>query len=143
MRKFKILVVDDDVNLTFLLQQRLEKEGFQVATAHDVPDGVRAYRSFIPDLVLTDVSMGKESGFDLMRRIRHHFADVEAIYMTGDISVHQLALQEERRTHYVSVLAKPFSGRDLLEAVVARAQSKQRFTTSRAPGGRRRPTAQL
>ena len=39
MGKFKILVVDDDVNLAFLLQQRLESEGFEVENANSVTAG--------------------------------------------------------------------------------------------------------
>ena len=127
MGKFKILVVDDDVNLAFLLQQRLESEGFEVENANSVTAGYSTYRSFKPDLVLTDISMGDESGFDLMHRIRNDAPRIKTIYMTGDLSRHLSALEQERNQHHAMFLSKPFSERNLLDSISARVQGRDQI----------------
>ncbi len=127
MKKFKILVVDDDVNLAFLLQQRLESEGFEVENANSVTSGYLTYQSFKPDLVLTDISMGEESGFDLMHRIRKDAPRIKTIYMTGDLSRHLSVLEQERNQHHVMFLSKPFSERNLLESISARVQGRDQI----------------
>jgi DNA-binding NtrC family response regulator len=127
MGKFKILVVDDDVNLAFLLQQRLENEGFEVENANTVTAGYFIYRSFKPDLVLTDISMGDESGFDLMRRIRNDTPRIKTIYMTGDLGRHLSALEQERNQHHATFLSKPFSERNLMESISASVQGRDQI----------------
>jgi DNA-binding NtrC family response regulator len=127
MGKFKILIVDDDVNLAFLLQQRLESEGFEVENANSVTAGYLTYRSFKPDLVLTDISMGDESGFDLMHRIRNDAPRIKTIYMTGDLSRHLSALEQERNQHHAMFLSKPFSERNLLDSISARVQGRDQI----------------
>ena len=127
MGKLKILVVDDDVNLAFLLQQRLESEGFEVENANSVTAAYLTYRSFKPDLVLTDISMGDESGFDLMHRIRNDAPRIKTIYMTGDLSRHLSALEQERNQHHAMFLSKPFSERNLLDSISARVQGRDQI----------------
>ena len=127
MGKFKILVVDDDVNLAFLLQQRLESEGFEVESASSVTAGYLTHRSFKPDLVLTDISMGNESGFDLMHRIRIDTPRIKTIYMTGDLSRHRSALAQERDRHHATFLSKPFSEQNLLESISGRLQARDQI----------------
>ena len=127
MGKFKILIVDDDVNLAFLLQQRLESEGFEVENANSATAGYLTYRSFKPDLVLTDISMGDESGFDLMHRIRNDTPRIKTIYMTGDLSRHLSALEQERNQHHAMFLSKPFSERNLLDSISARVQGRDQI----------------
>ena len=127
MGKFKILIVDDDVNLAFLLQQRLESEGFEVENANSVTAGYLTYRSFKPDLVLTDISMGDESGFDLMHRIRNDAPRIKTIYMTGDLSRHLSALEQERNQHHAMFLSKPFSERNLLDSISAEVQGRDQI----------------
>jgi len=119
MKKYKILVVDDDSNLAYMLRQRLESENFEVESANSVAEGYLLYVAFRPDLVLTDITMGKENGLDLMRRIRRHNPRVGTIYMTGDLSGYRSELETEHEINHATVLEKPFNGRKLLELISA------------------------
>ena len=56
--KFDILLVDDDPNISRLVQLYLEKEGFQVRTADRGDDALAAFRREPPDLMLLDVMLG-------------------------------------------------------------------------------------
>lgn len=117
MKKFKVLVVDDDCTLTYLLRERLEYEDFKVECANSAAEGYLIYLGFRPDLVITDINMGEENGLDLIKHIRTHDPKVRIIYMTGDLSRYDAELEKERDVFQASVLEKPFSGRKLLESI--------------------------
>lgn len=121
MKKFKVLVVDDDYTLTYLLRQRLEYEDFEVESANSAAEGYLIYLGFRPDLVITDINMGEENGLELVKHIRSSDPKVRTIYMTGDLSRYGSALETERDVFHASVLEKPFSGHKLLESISAQA----------------------
>lgn len=66
----KILLVDDDVDLTSMLSQYLEHEGFETMTIHDGEAGVAEATSREYALVVLDIMMPRLSGIDALRRIR-------------------------------------------------------------------------
>ena len=53
----KILVVDDEAQITRVLLRGLESAGYQVRTANDGRAGLESFRTWLPDLVITDLSM--------------------------------------------------------------------------------------
>ena len=65
----KILLIDDDTELTSLLKEVLSFEGFDVTEANDGEAGLAAINSEI-DLILLDVMMPKMSGFEVCRAIK-------------------------------------------------------------------------
>ncbi len=115
----RILVVDDNQDLSFVLQAMLEGEGFEVMSAKDGPEGYLAYLEFRPDLVITDIQMPGETGLELIEQIRRYNPMVRTIYMSGDLGRFRLPLEREKKTHHVSILAKPFSRVQLLSTVSA------------------------
>ena len=66
----RVLVVDDESDVTELLQYRLEQEGYRVATLNDPLGFVVKVREFEPDLMLLDVMMPELSGIQLCRIAR-------------------------------------------------------------------------
>jgi DNA-binding NtrC family response regulator len=117
MKKYKILVVDDDENLALLIQQRLEIEGYQVKTANSAHEGYSAFVDFGPDLVLTDITMGNENGLDLVKNIRKRNIAVKTIYMTGDFNRYRGEIEYEQKLYHVRLLEKPFKGSELTELI--------------------------
>lgn len=67
---FRVLLVDDDIELVELLRDYLEREGFTVAAAHDGEAGVAAALSDNHDIVVLDVMMPGISGIQALARIR-------------------------------------------------------------------------
>ncbi|MFI5106250.1 MAG: response regulator transcription factor, partial [Terriglobales bacterium] len=66
----KILVVDDEAQITRVLRRALESAGFQVRVAGDGRSGLESFRAWMPDLVITDLSMPGMDGLQLCSRIR-------------------------------------------------------------------------
>ena len=66
----KILVVDDDHNICEMLRLYFENEGYEVKTANDGAEGVAAFKTFEPDLVLLDIMLPELNGLEVLRRIR-------------------------------------------------------------------------
>ena len=67
---FKLLFVDDDVDLVSMLKEYAEQENFEVSVAHDGEAGVSMALSKHFDLVVLDVMMPKLNGIEALRRIR-------------------------------------------------------------------------
>ncbi len=68
--KKRILVVDDEPQITRVLRTALTGSGYEVRTADDGHSGLRSAREWQPDLVITDVSMPNMSGIELCRQLR-------------------------------------------------------------------------
>jgi two-component system KDP operon response regulator KdpE len=66
----KILVVDDEAQITRVLRRGLEWAGYQVRIADDGRSGLESFRAWAPDLVITDLSMPGFDGLELCSRIR-------------------------------------------------------------------------
>lgn len=66
----KILLVEDDRFLSFLLKNRLQKENFEVYLASDGEEALKILRAEKPDLILLDLILPKKSGFEVMEEIR-------------------------------------------------------------------------
>jgi two-component system KDP operon response regulator KdpE len=68
--KKRILVVDDEPQITRVLRTALTGSGYEVRTADDGLSGLRSAREWQPDLVLTDISMPNMNGIELCRQLR-------------------------------------------------------------------------
>jgi CheY-like chemotaxis protein len=110
----KILIVDDNQDLAFLIKYMLEDEGYEVRSAKNGNDGYSTYLLFNPDLVLTDIQMPEKNGLELIKEIRCHNPGIRAIYMSGDLTQYQPPLEEEKEKYRVGVLEKPFSKHELI-----------------------------
>ena len=70
MTDTKILVVDDDSNISELLKLYFENEGYDVKIASDGMEGLSYFKLFEPDLVLLDIMLPKKDGWQVCREIR-------------------------------------------------------------------------
>jgi two-component system OmpR family response regulator len=115
-RKSRVLVVDDEENITFLLDSALRHFGFDVKVTSNGRDALREVERFNPDVMLLDVMLPDLDGFEIVRRLRTDGQKVPVLFLTArdtvDDKVRGLTLGGD---DYVT---KPFS----LEEVVARLQ---------------------
>jgi DNA-binding response OmpR family regulator len=118
----KILVVEDDPDISDLLRRVLESDGYEVEMATDSAGALRAVAEGAPDLVLLDVVLGGEDGRDLLVKLREK-SDVPAVFLTGR------GLEGDRiaglRMGADDYIVKPFSRGELsarIETVLRRAR---------------------
>jgi len=78
-----ILVIDDEPDLLRVLARTLKTDGHEVATELNGPDGLLAFESHRPAIVITDIKMPGMSGIDVLRRIKERAPDAEVIIITG------------------------------------------------------------
>ena len=79
----KILLVEDDINLGFVVQDTLKLEGFKVHLSKDGKEGLLQFNKESYDLCLIDVMMPKKDGFSLAEDIRKINADVPIVFLTA------------------------------------------------------------
>ena len=65
-----VLIIDDDEQLTEVLEEYLVKFGFTVSCAHAPSEGLKLLRSSAPDVLILDVMLPGRSGFDILRDLR-------------------------------------------------------------------------
>ncbi|MCB0872638.1 MAG: response regulator transcription factor [Actinobacteria bacterium] len=118
----RVLVVDDEPNLTELLAMALRYERWEVATAGSGGSAVRTFRDFRPDAVVLDMMLPDFDGLEVLRRIREVDTDVPVLFLTARDAVEdRVAGLTAGGDDYVT---KPFS----LEEVIARLQALMRRT---------------
>ncbi|MFQ2259883.1 response regulator [Aeromonas dhakensis] len=121
----KILLVDDDLELTQLLTEILTLEGFQVTVAEDGEEGLQRLAEQHFNLVLLDVMMPKLNGFAMLTRLRKtHDTPVLMLTARGDSQDRVNGLEAGADDY----LAKPFDDRELLarvRAILRRTQGSQ------------------
>jgi CheY-like chemotaxis protein len=113
----KVLIVDDNQAVASVVQFILELEGYEVRLALNGPDGYLTYMQFRPDLVITDIQMPGENGFELINHIREKDPNVKTIYMSGNLEQFYSHLEEEKSKYQINFLDKPFSREELMGRV--------------------------
>lgn len=117
-----ILLIDDDTELTDLLTQYLESEGFTVVSVHDGESGVKKALNQVFDAVILDVMLPKLNGFEVLKTIREHL-EIPVLMLTarGD-DIDKIVGLEIGADDY---LPKPCNPRELvarLRAILRRMQ---------------------
>lgn len=125
MAKEKILVVDDERNISELLKYNLEKEGYEVIIAYDGFEAVNLAKQDHPDLIILDIMLPGQGGLEVCRILRKE-TRIPIIMATAKVEeIDKILGLELGADDYVS---KPFSPREL----VARVKAVLRRTSSRA-----------
>jgi two-component system OmpR family response regulator len=116
----RVLVVDDELNITELVSLGLRYEGFDVSSARDGRGALRAIREFKPELVILDVTMPDIDGLEVVRRMRAEGLWMPVIFLTArDATEDKIAGLTVGGDDY---LAKPFSLDELIARVRAMAR---------------------
>lgn len=117
MKKGKILVVDDEVNITQILEFSIGSEGYEVITAQNGEDAIDKARREQPDLIILDIMMPKIDGYEACRILK-------ANPLTKNIPVVLLTAKGrdiDKRLGYevgaTDYIIKPFSPNKLVDRI--------------------------
>ena len=113
----KVLVADDDAHIMHVVSLKLRNAGFEVLTAVDGEEAAEVAQAELPDLLITDYQMPYLTGVELCRKLRQNerTKSIPAIMLTArgfDIEPREMI-----EAGIASVIAKPFSPRELLQRV--------------------------
>jgi len=114
----KILLVDDDPDISSLLQGQLEQAGYLVKLCDAGDEVLGALHSYKPDLLITDVMLPGIDGYSLIS----HMGDDEELRTLPIIVMSALTTSRsmfETLPQVKAFFSKPFSAEDFLEAVKA------------------------
>jgi DNA-binding response OmpR family regulator len=110
----RVLLVEDEEVLRKVIARNLTSRGIQVLEAGTANDAVRAATTEHPDLLLLDINLPDQTGWEVLRVLKHHGTDVPTIIVSA-VRVSQNRLEEFRPIAY---LPKPFPIDALLRLVV-------------------------
>jgi two-component system OmpR family response regulator len=120
----RLLVVEDDPNIIELLSASLRFAGFEVATAREGHEALRAAREFQPDLIVLDVMMPGIDGFEVLRRLGSEGVRCPVIFLTAkDATADKITGLTVGGDDYIT---KPFS----LDEVLARIRAVLRRSSA-------------
>jgi two-component system KDP operon response regulator KdpE len=112
----RILVVDDEPQITRVLRTSLSSQGYDIRVANDGETALEIMKDWTPDLVVTDLSMPNMDGLELCRRLR----------VTSQVPIIVLSVRGEERTKVQALdagaddyVTKPFGIEELLARVRA------------------------
>lgn len=124
MQKKTILVVDDEVKITEVIQSYLEAAGYTVLSAHNGTGALRLFEKYSPSLIVLDLMLPDISGEDICRNIRRK-SNVPIIMLTAKVDdadvISGLGIGAD------DYLTKPFSPKQLvarIEAVLRRTSAE-------------------
>ncbi|MBI3360778.1 MAG: response regulator transcription factor [Chloroflexi bacterium] len=112
----KVLVIDDDESIVWLVSTLLKHDGFDVVEALSAEDGLKLAYQKRPDLVLLDVMMPGMDGWEVCRRLRE-LSEVPIIFLTAKTGITDVVRGLEMGAD--DYLVKPFDNRELVARVRA------------------------
>ena len=114
-----VLVVDDDEDARLLMQMTLSRYGAAVTTVASVGEALQSIDRAVPDVLLSDIGMPHEDGYDLLRRLRarppEHGGRIPAVAITAYASSADRA--STQAVGYQAHVAKPFEPADVARLV--------------------------
>src|ERR1035441_5355863 len=128
----RIIVIDDEPQITRVLRAALSAQGFDVRTANDPEEGLRLFSEWAPDLVITDLMMPGLSGVEVCRAIRTTSSTPILVLSVRDHERSKVEALDAGADDYVT---KPFSIQELLARVRAHLRRAPERTTAALEAG--------
>jgi signal transduction histidine kinase len=110
----RVLLVDDSPDTIQVLGWLLTAKGLQVREVTSVPQALEAVRAEPPDVIITDIGMPGQDGYDLLRLLRsdQRLGDIPVVAATGFVGSHEQEQMAE--AGFAATLSKPFDLAELL-----------------------------
>ena len=113
----KILLIDDEEQMRFLLTRMLTRDGHEVFVAQDGEEGVQSFYQVNPDLVITDIVMPEKDGLGVIAEILATHPKQPIIAMSGGRRILTVELDAVEIMGVKGILQKPFTHQQLQEVI--------------------------
>ncbi len=115
-KKHRVLVVDDEESITYLVKTELEDlSEFEVDTAQSGSDAINLIQSKVYDVVLLDIKMPRISGVEVLKHIKDHAPSTQVIVLTNVVDV-KTAIETTKLGAY-DFISKPYEPAELIATV--------------------------
>ncbi|MGB2927049.1 MAG: response regulator transcription factor [Limnothrix sp.] len=131
-----LLLIDDDPNLILLVQDYLEFRGYQIVTANNGAQGLKALEDLVPDLIICDVMMPEMDGYTFIQNIRKNpkTSWIPVIFLSAKSQI-QDRIQGLNQGADV-YLVKPFEPEELVAQVESSLSQAKRMLTYSSTGNK-------
>ena len=117
----KILLVDNEADITYALENGLENYGFSIDSFNDSMLALNSYKSNFYDLIILDIKMPNMDGFELFNKIKEKDPKVKICFLTAS----ELFYEEFRKKRYILgdklgeeyFIQKPIKTDDLVQKI--------------------------
>lgn len=124
-KKYRLLVVDDEDSITFLLQTEFEElTDYEVDVAQNGTEAINLIQSNLYDVVLLDIKMPRVGGIEVLKFLKEHSPTTQVIMLTNVVDI-KTAFETVKLGAY-DFISKPYETQQLL-ATVQRAIERRRF----------------
>ena len=110
--KMKVLMVDDEEDLLYVLGASFEGLGIEFETSSSGEDAIARFDVFNPDIVLTDYNMPNMNGVELTKKLKEKKKDIKVILYTAHDCV-----EKEDRGLFETILGKPLLSTEVVDAI--------------------------
>jgi DNA-binding NtrC family response regulator len=115
--KSRVLIVDDERTIADTLAMVFKIKGHEAMASYSAESAVELIETFEPDVVLSDVIMGKMTGVDLAIYLSRARPECKVILFSGQTATANLLAEAGRKGHDFRLLAKPIHPEKLIEEV--------------------------
>ena len=110
-----VLIVDDEARISRFVSMCLDRAGYTSSTCHSVDEARTLLQSEKWSLVMTDLVMPQETGFDLLQWIDENYPELPVIVLTAHST--PAVTKQVKLTRAAAMLKKPFSLQELYNTV--------------------------
>ena len=132
--KYKVLVVEEEVNIMNLVSALLETNGYQVISAKTCASAKALYASYIPDIIILDLGLPDDDGMNLLKDIRQNSLTPVIVLSARSSEKDKVDALDQGANDYVT---KPFGSAELLARVRSVLRNNRHSAQEgRLPGGK-------
>lgn len=115
LKTLKILIVEDEKRLAQLLKEAINDSFYKVVIAKDGTEGLKKYKTFKPDIIITDIMMPKLDGLDMTIKIKEIDSNIPIIILSAHSDKEKLlkAIDVGINKYFI----KPFDPDEVIEHI--------------------------
>ena len=125
--KRKVLIIEDDISINDILTSALRSEGYDVRSAFTGKEGRELLKIFAPDIVLLDINLPDESGFEICKSITKDYL-IPIIMLTARVDIVDKVLGLELGAD--DYITKPFHIKEVIERVKTALKRVEKYRMS-------------
>lgn len=122
-KKPVVVVVDDEESIRYSFETFLVDEGYEVASAADLETGLELISTLSPDIIFSDILLGREDGLEIVRKVSDLELSTPVIVITGQPSIDTAS--DAVRLGAYDYMVKPIVKKDLLRVTRNAFKNKQ------------------